>query len=307
MHQLDAWLRQTITVTFAFFRVYLSTCLPVYLFFCSTHKPTMFSFRYTLSLFAILCLLAACMPVGNTTRETTPQLTVFAAASLSEAFGEIGVAFEAKHPGTKVAFNFAGSQQLLQQLAQGAKADIFAAANQAQMDKAIAEQLVDSANARIFAENRMVIVVPKQNLAAIHSLADLATPGHKLVLAAKEVPAGAYALQVLEKAGASATFGSDFATSVLGNVVSYEENVRAVLTKVILSEADAGIVYQSDISATTEVAAIEIPEAFNIAASYWVAPLKASAHSTQAQQFVDFLFSEEAQTILTRYGFTKVA
>lgn len=271
----------------------------------------MFSFRYTLSLFAILCLLAACMPVGNTAPETSPQLTVFAAASLSEAFGEIGVAFEAKHPGTKVTFNFAGSQQLLQQLAQGAKADIFAAANQAQMDKAIAEQLVDSANARIFAENRMVIVVPKQNLAAIHSLADLATPGHKLVLAAKEVPAGAYALQVLEKAGASATFGSDFATSVLGNVVSnvvsYEENVRAVLTKVILSEADAGIVYQSDISATTEVAAIEIPEAFNIAASYWVAPLKTSAHSTQAQQFVDFLFSEEAQTILTHYGFTKVA
>lgn len=264
--------------------------------------------KWTAISVSLLFLLAACSPVSNSTAKE-PQLTVFAAASLSEAFSEIGTAFEAEHPDTKVTFNFAGSQQLVQQIAQGAPADIFASANEAQMNKAVDSGLVNPSAVKIFAQNRLVIVTPQDNPAEIQSLEDFAKLGLKLVFAAKEVPAGAYALQVLQNAQSKTDYGSSFEADVLKNVVSYEENVRAVLAKVTLGEADAGIVYQSDVAAATasQVNVIDIPEAVNVTALYPAAVIQQSPNAELAQQFVDFLLTDKAQAILVRYGFTQVA
>ena len=156
--------------------------------------------------------------------------------------------FEADHPGVTAVFNFAGSQQLAQQINEGAPADVFASANKKQMDVVIEAGGIVSGTQQTFAKNRLVVIFPKDNPAGLAELKDLANPDSKLVLAAKEVPVGQYSLDFLDKAVADTAFGATFKDDVLKNVVSYEDNVKAVLTKVALGEADAGIVYLSDIS-----------------------------------------------------------
>jgi molybdate transport system permease protein len=216
-------------------------------------------------------LLAACAPTPAPSPTTAPraegrpteapstpvgsaagELTVFAAASLTDAFKEIGAAFEAAHPGSKVAFSFGASTQLRTQLEQGAQADVFASADQAQMDRARQANLIAAAD-RVFVRNRLVVIVPKANPGGVRELQDLAKPGLKLVTAAPEVPIGVYTQTMLDRMVQDPAFGPDFKDRVNANVVSREPNVRQVVAKVNLGEADAAVVYSSDV--TPDVAA----------------------------------------------------
>lgn len=228
-----------------------------------------------------------------------------AAASLTAAFQEIGRQFESQHSGVKVEFNFAGSQQLAQQIAQGAPGDVFASANTTQMEAVIKGGQIDPSAARIFAKNRLVVIFPKNNPAGLTRLQDLAKPGIKIDLAAKQVPVGLYALDFLEKASRDAAFGASFKEDVIKNVVSYEDNVKAVLTKVSLGEADAGIVYTTDAAAAPggSIGQMEIPDAFNVIASYPIAVLKENKNPALAGAFVNLVLSPGGQEILKKYGF----
>lgn len=240
---------------------------------------------------------------------TQPKtLTVFAAASLTESFTEIGKQFEAANPGVKVTFNFAGSQQLRAQLEQGATADVFASANTKEMTAAINSVLIVSGTQRLFATNRLVVILPGRNPGKITSLAGLARPGLKLDLADPSVPVGQYTLDMLGKMSQDASFGATFKDNVLANVVSREDNVKSIVSKVQLGEADAGIVYVSDITpdASKEVTALDVPDQFNIIAAYPIAPLKKAAEPGLASRFVDWVLSPKGQQVLAQYGFIPV-
>ena len=232
-------------------------------------------------------------------------LTVLAAASLTESFTEIAKEFEAQHAGVTVAFSFAGSQQLAQQLDQGADADVFASASKKYMDAAVTSKRVTKYDAKTFVTNRLVVIFPKENPAGLQELKDLAKPSVKLDLADKSVPVGQYTLDFLDKAVKDETFGAAFKDDVLKNVVSYEDNVKAIVTKVSLGEADAGVVYVSDI--TTEVAGkigkIDIPDALNTIATYPIAAISDSKNPDPAKAFVDMILSPEGQAVLGKYGF----
>lgn len=252
-------------------------------------------------------------PVASQPSNSAPSqpvdLTVFAAASLTGPFGEIGKRFEDSHPGVTVVFNFAGSQQLAQQIAEGAPADMFASASKNYLDGVIQAGEIVTGTQKIFARNRLVAIYPKDNPAGLKELKDLGKPGLKLVLAAKEVPVGQYALDFLGQASTDPAFGATFKDDVLKNVVSYEDNVKAVLAKVALGEADAGIVYTSDISGADadKVGRLEILDALNVVASYPIAPLKASKNPELAQGFIDLVLSPDGQAILAKYNFIPAA
>jgi molybdate transport system substrate-binding protein len=253
-------------------------------------------------------------PATVTTAIGTPVLTttapsgdviVLAAASLTESFTDLGQQFELAHPGTKVTFSFAGSQQLAQQINQGAPADVFASANTAQMKVAIGGGRVVSGTQQTFAKNRLMVVYPIDNPGKISGLKDLAKPGLRLVLAAKEVPVGQYALDFLDKADLDQALGPTFKADVLKNVVSYEQDVKAVLSKVVLGEADAGIVYSTDAASekTGKTARLDVPDSLNSIAVYPIAVLHDSTQPELAQAFVDLTLSPQGQEILAKYGF----
>jgi molybdate transport system substrate-binding protein len=213
---------------------------------------------------------------------------VFAAASLTAAFTELGGRFTAASGGTKVTFNFAGSQALATQVQQGAPADVFASADTANMDKV--RDLVGTPQP--FASNLLAIVVEKGNPRGVRTLGDLASGDLKVVLAAEEVPAGRYAKQVLDQAG------------VRVQAVSQEDNVKGVVTKVSLGEADAGIVYVTDVTAGGDkVEGVDIPQDQNVVATYPIATVKASRAQDQAQAFLDLVLSAEGQRVLEEHGF----
>jgi molybdate transport system substrate-binding protein len=266
--------------------------------------------RLTIS---FLLLLTACTalrdnllaPAGANQFEHT--LTIFAAASLTESFTQVGDSFESSNPGAHVLISFAGSQQLAQQLALGAPADVFASANLMQMQAAIKSGRIAADSVKEFAYNHLVVVFPKDSTNPPSTLQELAKPGLKLVLAAKEVPVGQYSQQFLERASADPNFDPQYKSKVLKNVVSYEENVRAVLSKVILGEADAGIVYQSDINPNqARLGQLNIPQALNVQAAYFIAPIEDSPHASLSQAFIDWTLSAESQATLARYGFAPI-
>jgi molybdate transport system substrate-binding protein len=236
------------------------------------------------------------------------ELNVFAAASLTESFNEIGKLFEANHPGVTVVFNFSGSQQLTQQINEGAPADVFASANKKQVDAVIEAGGIISGTQQTFAKNRLVVIFPKDNPAGLKELKDLSNSGLKLVFAAEEVPVGGYSLDFLDQASSDSAFSTSFKDDVLANVVSYEDNVKAVLTKVALGEADAGIVYTSDISGkdASKVGRLDIPDALNVIASYPIAPIKDSKNPEMAQAFIDLVLSQDGQELLAKYNFIPV-
>jgi len=246
------------------------------------------------ALFFLLCLsLNACGYLGMQTK-----LTVFAAASLTEAFGEIATAFEAAHPGTKVMLNLAGSNTLRAQIEQGAQADVFASANPQEMDALVSSGLVAPDAPRIFLTNRLVVIAPADNPANVASIEDLTQHGLKLVLAAEDVPIGRYSRLVLDNVSA------EFKAQVLANVVSNENTVKQVVAKVQLGEADAGMVYASDAVATPKLTVIEIPVKWNVLAEYPIAILKSAPQPELAKEFVSFVLSPEGQAILMRWGFS---
>ena len=240
-------------------------------------------------------------PGDSAIRSSDITLTVFAAASLSEAFTEISSTFEKQHPGVKVLLNLAGSQQLAQQIKLGAPADVFASANQQQMQLIIGSGRVDSAAPQPFTRNHLVVIAPRNGSPAIRSLSDLATLDPRIIMADEAVPAGHYSRQFLNKA--SLLMGASYATRVLSNVVSYELNVRSVLTKISLGEADAGIVYASDLMRAENIFSIPIPDSLNADAIYPIAPLSDSAYPELASAFITFVKSPAGQAILAAHGF----
>jgi molybdate transport system substrate-binding protein len=216
------------------------------------------------------------------------ELKVFAAASLTAAFTELGQRYTSANGGTKVTFNFAGSQALATQIQQSAPADVFASADITNMDKV--KDLVGTP--QNFASNLLAIVVEKGNPKGVEGLEDLGNSDLKVVLAAEDVPAGRYAKQVLDKAGVSVT------------PVSQEDNVKAVVTKVSLGEADAGIVYVTDVTAGGDkVEGVDIPETENVLATYPIATVKAGKAQDKAQAFVDLVRSDQGQRVLEQFGF----
>lgn len=264
-------------------------------------------FRHSMRVMVLIVAFASACATPALTAAPTPTpepetLTVFAAASLSEAFNEIGRNFEAAHPGATVAFNFGGSQNLRTQLDQGAVADVFASANQKEMDGAVTAGLVVSGAAHVFLTNQLIVILPKDNPGRVEKLDDLARPGLKLVLAAEDVPVGSYARQVLEKL--EAQFGAEFKDKTLANVVSNEDNVKQIVAKVQLGEAEAGIVYGSDAVAAPALQVIAIPPEFNVIAQYPIAALARAPHPDLARAFVDYVLSSVGQTALKKWGFT---
>jgi molybdate transport system substrate-binding protein len=256
-----------------------------------------------LSLILLLALfLVGCAPAASPTGPSEPKtLNVFAASSLTDAFSEIGKNFEAAHPGVTVAFNFAGSQALRTQIEEGAPADVFASANAKEMDALVSGNLVDASAPTPFLKNKLVVILPADNPAGIEYLEGLATSGVKLVLAAEEVPVGNYARQSFDLMNSQ--FGTDFKDKVLANVVSNEDNVKQVVTKVQLGEADAGVVYTSDAVAAQELQTIEIPDDLNVIATYPIAPLVNSENADLASAFVEYVLSGDGQAVLQKWGF----
>ena len=222
---------------------------------------------------------------------TGHEIVVFAAASLTGAFTELRRRFEDDHPGTTVTFNFAASSALVAQLAEGAPADVFAAADEATMAKLTATGGV-TGTPTVFATNQLAIIVAPGNPEAIRSLADLARPGLLVVLAAPQVPAGAYAQQALDRAGVTVT------------PVSRENDVKAVAAKVIAGEADAGIVYRTDVEAAGgRATGVAIPATLEVTARYPIAVTAGAAHPATAAAFLATVTGPVGQDILARAGF----
>jgi len=273
--------------------------------------------KWTFRLLILTLILSGCgriaaagqaQPQSSDAAPQPRQVYIFAAASLTGPFSQLIQAFEQSHPGVKVVPNFAGSQQLAQQIAQGAPADVFASADQVQMAAAIESGRVTAGEEQVFANNRLVVVLPADNPGQITSLQDLAKPGLSLILAAGAVPVGKYSLTFLEQASQNPDFGAGYQAAVLKNVVSYEENVKAVLSKIILGEADGGIVYRSDVSPSQsgKLIQLEIPDSLNVLAAYYLAPVNDSREPGLAGEFNQFVLSSTGQAILSRYGFLPV-
>jgi len=255
---------------------------------------------------ATISAAGSVVPAGTVTGSAggaTGSLTVFAAASLTESFGEVKSAFEKANPGVSVQYSFAGSQALVTQLTQGAKADVFASADQPNMDNAIKGGVI-AGTPQVFAKNKLVIIVPKDNRAGITSAKDLAKPGVKFDTAQMSVPVGSYTQQVLDNYGKLPDYGPDFKANVNKNTVSQEDNVKAIVQKVQLGEVDAGVVYATDAQAAKDkLTLIEIPDAQNVIASYPIATVKGAPQAALAAKFQDYLLSAGGQAILVKYGF----
>lgn len=244
---------------------------------------------------------------AGTAPSATGSITVFAAASLTDSFEEVKTAFEGANGGVSVTYNFAGSPALRTQLQEGADADIYAAADTNSMQQALDANLVVD-DGEIFSTNRLVVIVPADNPANVTTLHDLSNAGLKLVLAAEDVPVGRYARQSIAKMQAEGSFGETFEADVLANVVSNEPNVKAVVTKVQLGEADAGIVYVTDVTPDVEadITPLEIPDNMNVIAVYPISVTTNAANVETAEAFIDFVLSDEGQAILADHGFQPI-
>ena len=264
----------------------------------------------------LICFLAILLifsPLGCN-RSTKPgatgnaTLTVFAAASLTQPFTQIAHEFESQHPGTDVVLNFAGSQQLVEQLIQGAPADVFASADHRQMDRAVAASLVDPNSLTDFTNNRLIIIASKKNPNPPQALSELARKGVRIDVADPVVPVGHYTLEMLDRLEADPQYGPSFKSGFLNNVVSREENVKALLTKVRLGEADAGVVYTSDTVGipSQEISTIEVPDAFNPMASYPIAVVSKSGQKDLAKAFEALVLSADGQAILQKDGLVSI-
>lgn len=225
-------------------------------------------------------------------------LVVFAAASLRDAFTALGEDLERAHPGLAISFAFAGTHELRTQLEHGAVADVFASADTHHMD-----ELVRAGRALapvVFARNEPVLVVAEEAAATLRSLADLPT-AERIVVGTPEVPIGRYTLQLLERA--APTLGADFRARVEAKIVSRELNVKQVLNKVRMGEAQAGFVYRTDARAVSDVTVVTIPSELNVIADYPIALVAGAPHPTLARAFVERVLSDAGQATLARAGF----
>ena len=280
---------------------------------------------YIASIIILIALLIAVLVAGCTTPTPTAQtatptvaptqapvqktdLTVFAAASLKDAFNETEASFEAIHQDVNVVYNFDGSQALRTQIEQGATADVFASASTSHMNALKNQSLMNNSTITNFANNKLAIIVPKDNPAGITSMSDLSKPGVKIVIGNKDVPVGSYTLQILDKAANNSSYGADYRTKVKANVVSEETTVNYVVSKVALGEADAGFVYVSDVPAEykDKVSVVAIPDSLNVIAVYPIGVVGESKNQDMAQDYIDFVKSAEGKAILQKYGFTPI-
>jgi molybdate transport system substrate-binding protein len=255
---------------------------------------------------------AATLPPGAATPTAaaeadavTGDVVVFAASSLTDAFKEIAAAFRQLHPGARVVLSFGGSSQLATQLIHGARADVFASADQDQMDQAerghalVGEQ-------HVFVQNRLMVITPADNPAHVTSLADLARGGVKVIGAQASVPIGYYTSTLLRSASADPTYGADFQRRVEQNVVSREDTVRQIVAKIQLGEADAAVVYTTDVSPGIEAQFVRIPlpDELQVVAIYPIAVTRRH-NRPGGEAFVDFVQSPPAQAILEKWGFIR--
>ncbi|AKJ04145.1 molybdate transport system substrate-binding protein [Archangium gephyra] len=227
------------------------------------------------------------------------RLVVFAASSLRDAFTAMGEEFERTHPGVELTFNFAGTQALRTQLENGAAVDVFASADQRHMDELVQASRVQEP--AVFARNEPVLIVSRESAATLQGLGEL-PKAERIVIGVPEVPIGRYTLQILDKA--SAALGPDFRSRVEARVVSRELNVRQVLAKVSLGEAQAGFVYRTDaLSAGDRVRIVALPPELNVIAEYPIGRVTGAAHPVLARAWIDFVLSADGQRLLGRAGF----
>jgi len=248
-------------------------------------------FKRMARLAAVVPLLAVLLSgCGSDDSSNGEELTVFAAASLTETFTELGRRFEKGHAGVKVVFNFGSSATLAQQIVRGAPADVFAAASSATMKTVTDADLVSSPT--VFVRNKLQIAVPPDNPAKVENLKDLTDPGVKVALCAEQVPCGTAAAKALQAAGLKVT------------PVTWEQDVKAALTKVELGEVDAALVYATDVIASAgKVTGIAFPEADQAVNDYPIAALAKAPQADLARQFVELVLSEDAKAVFAKAGF----
>ena len=277
--------------------------------------------RVFIALFATPASLSACRGTNSaSSAQTTPEpesrvaaesndVVIFAASSLTLVLDKMWQAFRTQpgNEGLAITANYGSSSQLRTQLQEGAKADIFASADVVQMEQVAKAGLVDG-NATVFARNRLVVIIPKGNPGKVTTLADLAKPGVKFVTTPPDVPIGAYARASLKKLASDPSNGNGYEAKVLANIVSEEANVRQVVVKVQLGEADAGICYATDVTDVTavpagEVTTIDIPDSANVVAEYPIAILKSAKAPAAARRLISFINSPSGQSILVAAKF----
>ena len=244
------------------------------------------------SLVVSAAFLAACGSSGpSSSTSLSGTASVFAASSLTDSFKALGAAFQSAHPGTTLQFNFAGTPTLVTQIEQGAAADVFASADTTNMDKLTADGFT-SGNSQVFAHNKLEIVVEVGNPKHITGLADLAKSGVIYITEGATVPAGKYALQILASAGVKVT------------PKSLETDVKSVVSKIELGEADAGIVYVTDVKAAgSKVTGVPIPDSVNVIATYPMVAVKGSKNSALGNAFIAYVLSADGQATLQSFGF----
>ena len=257
--------------------------------------------RVLLSLWLLFAMLvfAGC----GARADSNPELTVFAASSLTDVFEELGGEFERQNPGVEVRFNFGGSSMLLAQLQQGTSADVFASADEAKMEVAVKAGLAQEP--RVFAGNSPVVIVPSGNPAEVEIMKDLAESDLDLVLAQEGVPIAEYTEKILTKA--DTRYGSNFKDQVMENVVSRETDVRAAANRVILGEADATFVYASDVTPNMRdrIEVVEVPTEINVIATYPIAVADESPNPELARKWVELVSSKEGQHVMEEWGFRR--
>jgi molybdate transport system substrate-binding protein len=270
----------------------------------------------------IAILLAACSPSGAAPASVVPataapssappaspstsaeavDLTVFAAASLADVLETVKTAYEAAHPGTTLTISTDASSALETKIEQGAPADLFLSADTTN-PQMLVEKGLTAGEAVVFATNELAIIVPSGNPGGVTSAADLARPGLKVIAAGDEVPISTYAKELIDALAKSPGAPADLAAAYARNVVSKEDNVKAVVGKIELGEGDVAIVYATDAKASTKVTTVEIPAAANVPARYTGAVVGASAHQEPARTFLGWLTGPDGQAILASFGF----
>jgi molybdate transport system substrate-binding protein len=235
----------------------------------------------------------------------TSEISVFAGMAFVESFTELGKSFEAENPGVKVNLSFEPSGDQAKQINEGATPDVFASVSRRAMDNVVQAGKIISGTERIFVDNRLVVVYPKDNPAKLQTLQDLGKPGVKIILGKPDSTTGASTLEFLGKAAALPEFGATYSETVQANVVSYGDTARDVIDKIMRNEGDVGIVWTSEVTPRTGayVGQISIPRKLNSIQSYPIAPIKDSANPAEAQKFIDYVFSPKGQAILIKYGF----
>jgi len=270
----------------------------------SYRVPTQYARRLVPVLLAGL-LLAACAPSAATPAAAPVggEIVVFAASSLTDAFNDMAPAFQQAYPSARLTFNFGASSQLATQLGQGARSDVFASADQTQMDNARKADAIARQD-MVFARNRLIVITPRDNPRKIVSVKDLGNDGVKFVTAQSSVPIGTYTAQMLDKATADPSYGADFKSKVDGNTVSREDNVRQVVSKVQLGEADAAVVYSTDATPQLrdQLQIIQVPDALQTVATYPIAVAR-GANAAGGEAFVNYVLGSQGQATLARWGF----